>query len=129
MSDRLAGANDDRGRLEIHEVVTILLDRLGRSSVAYIAGSRSRSLPGRWATPPDDSSHAEPSDDQAHRLQAAHSILRSIGDAESDSVAQGWLLAANPRLGGIAPIELIRDDDHSAVFRAAEAFVNDTYHS
>jgi hypothetical protein len=129
MSDRLAEASDGRERLEIHEVVANLLDRLGRSSVAYIAGSRNRALPGRWATPPDDSTHAEPSHDQARRLQAADSILRSIGDAEGVQVAQGWLLAANPRLDGSAPLELIRNDDHPAVFRAAEAFINDIYHS
>jgi hypothetical protein len=129
MCDRLAEASDGRDRREIHEVVASLLDRLGRSSVAYIAGSRNRALVGRWATRPDDSTHAEPSHEQARRLHAAHSILRSIEDAESDRVAQGWLLAANPRLDGSAPIELIRNDDHPAAFRAARAFINDIYHS
>jgi hypothetical protein len=129
MSERLAKAVDDGVRLDIHEVVAYLLDRLGRSSVAYIAGSRSRAMPARWAAPPGDSADAEPSHGEARRLKAAYSALRSIEAAENDLVARSWLLSANPRLGGATPIELIRNNDYPAVSRAVEAFINDTFHS
>ena len=129
MSDLLVKASDDTARLDTHEVVAYLLDRLGRTSIAYLAGSRSRAMPARWAAPPGDSAHAEPSIEKTRRLKAAHALFRSIEDAENDQVARSWLLSANPRLDGATPVELIRNDDYSAVYRAAEAFISDTYHS
>lgn len=129
MSDLLVKAGDDTARLDTHEVVAYLLARLGRTTIAYIAGSRSRAMPARWAAPPGDSTHAEPSDEKARRLKAAHAIFRSIEDAENDQVARSWLLSANPRLAGATPADLIRAGDYPAVFRAAEAFIGDTYHS
>jgi hypothetical protein len=129
MSDQLPKSDDGGARLDTHEVVAYLLDRLGRTSVAYIAGSRSRVMPARWAAPPGDSAHAEPSHDEARRLDAAHSVLRSIEDAENDRVARSWLLSANPRLDGATPVELIRNNNFAAVTHAVEAFIDDSYHS
>lgn len=128
MVDLLVKAGDDTARLDIHEVAAYLLERLGRTSIAYLAGSRSRAMPARWAAPPGDSAHAEPSDDKARRLKAAHAIFRSIEATENDQVARSWLLSANPRLDGATPVELIRQDDYPAVYRAAKAFISDTYH-
>ncbi len=86
-------------------------------------------MPARWAAPPGDSAHTEPSTEKARRLQAAHTVFLLIEDAESDQVARNWLISANPRLDGVMPAELIRDDDIPAVYRAADAFVTDTYYS
>jgi hypothetical protein len=129
MSDLLVKAHDDTARLDTHEVVAYLLERLGRTLTAYIAGSRSRAMPARWAAPPGDSAHAEPSLEKTRRLKAAHAVFRSIEDAENDQVARSWLISANPRLDGVNPGELLRNDQFPAVFRAAEAFISDTYHS
>jgi hypothetical protein len=109
-----------------HEMTAYLLDRLGRTAVAYIARSRSRALPARWAAPPGDSVHAKPSIDETRRLETAYAIFRSIEDSEADQVARSWLLSANPRLDGATPVELVRNDDHPAVFRAASAFISDS---
>jgi hypothetical protein len=108
---------------DIYEKVTYLLSQLGRTSVAYVAGARSRAMPARWAAPPDEKSHADPSIDESRRLEAAYAIFRSIEDADNDQVAARWLLAANPRLDGATPVELIRNDHGPAVYRAAEAFI------
>ncbi|BCO60129.1 MULTISPECIES: antitoxin Xre/MbcA/ParS toxin-binding domain-containing protein [Mycobacterium avium complex (MAC)] len=129
MDDQRTNAADGGARLDFHKAVADLLEHLGRTSVAYIAGSRSRAIVARWAAPPGDSAHAEPSYDEARRLEAAHSALRSIEDADNDGVARSWLLSANPRLDGATPVEVIRNGDYLAVARAVEAFVNDTYHS
>jgi hypothetical protein len=129
MSDLLVKAADDTARLDTHQVVAYLLARLGRTLTAYIAGSKSRAMPARWAAPPGDSTHAEPSIEKARRLKAAHAVFRSIEDAENDQVARSWLISANPRLDGVNPGELLRNDQFPAVYRAAEAFINDTYHS
>ena len=52
-----------------------------------------------------------------------------IENAENDQVARNWLVSANPRLDGITAAELVRNDNFPAVFRAADAFVTDTYYS
>ncbi len=50
MSDLLIKAGDDTARMDTHEVVAYLLARLGPTLTAYIASSRSRAMPARWAT-------------------------------------------------------------------------------
>ncbi|MCC9185328.1 antitoxin Xre/MbcA/ParS toxin-binding domain-containing protein [Mycolicibacterium mageritense] len=52
-----------------------------------------------------------------------------IENAENDQVARSWLLSANPRLDGITPAQLLREDNAPAVFRAADAFTADTYYA
>jgi hypothetical protein len=129
MSDLLVKAGDDTARMDTHEVVAYLLARLGPTLTAYIAGSRSRAMPARWATPPGESAHAEPSTEKARRLKAAHTVFWLIEEAENDQVARSWLISANPRLDGVTPAELLREDQFGAAFRAADAFITDTYHS
>lgn len=129
MSDLLVKAGDDTARLDTHEVVAYLLARLGPTLTAYIAGSKSRAMPARWASPPGDSGHAEPSIEKARRLKAAHTVFLLIEDAENDQIARNWLISANPRLDGVTPVDLIRNDNIPAVFRAADAFITDTYYS
>ncbi|OMC31229.1 hypothetical protein A5740_15475 [Mycobacterium sp. GA-1841] len=129
MSDLLVKAGDDTARMETHEVVAYLLARLGPTLTAYIAGSKSRAMPARWAAPPGDSSHAEPSTERTRRLKAAHTVFLLIEEAENDQVARSWLISANPRMDGITPAELLREDKFPTVFRAADAFITDTYHS
>ena len=126
MSDLLVKAGDDTARLDTHEVVAYLLARLGPTLTAYIAGSKSRAMPARWAAPPGDSTHAEPSTEKARRLKAAHIVFLLIENAENDQVARNWLLSANPRLDGATPAELLRSDSTPAVFSAAAAIAPDT---
>lgn len=127
--DLLTKSSEDTARMETHQVVAYLLERLGRTLTAYIANSRSRAMPARWATPPGGLNHAVPADDKATRLKAAHALFRSIEDAENDQVARNWLISANPRLGGHTPAELLREDQFPSVFEAAAAFVGDTYYA
>jgi hypothetical protein len=129
MSDLLVKAGDDTARMDTHEVVAYLLARLGRTLTAYIAGSKSRAMPARWAAPPGERAHAEPSVEKARRLKAAHTVFVLIEEAENDQVARSWLVSANPRLDGVTPAELLREDRIPAVYRAADAFITDTYHS
>lgn len=109
-----------------HEMSAYLLDRLGRTAVAYIARSRSRALPNRWAAPSGDSAHAKPSIAETQRLELAYRIFRSIEDSDGDQVARSWLLSTNPRLDGETPVALIRRDDYAPVDRAAQAFITDS---
>ncbi|SKF14872.1 Protein of uncharacterised function (DUF2384) [Mycobacteroides abscessus subsp. abscessus] len=127
--DLLTRVCDDTARMDNHEVVAYLLKRLGRTLTTYIAGSRSRSMPARWATPPGNPSHATPSDDKTTRLKAAHAVFHLIEEAENDQVARSWLISANPRLDGHTPAEMIRDGKIPNVYRAATAFITDNYYA
>ncbi|QIX54067.1 DUF2384 domain-containing protein (plasmid) [Rhodococcus sp. DMU1] len=115
--------------METHEVVKYLLDRLGRTLTAYIAGSRSRAMPYRWATPPGQAHHARPADEKVRRLKAAHTVFTALEKAENDQVARSWLITANPRLGGHSPAEWIREDRIPEVFTAVTAFLEGTYYA
>lgn len=129
MVDLLTRACDGTARMDNHEVVAYLLERLGRTLTAYIASSRSRSMPARWATPPGDDKHATPSDEKVRRLKAAHAVFKMIDDAENDQIGRSWLISANPRLGGQTPAEMIREDKIRQVYRAAAAFIADNYYA
>lgn len=127
--DLLTKSAEDTARMETHEVVAYLLARLGRTLTAYIANSRSRAMPARWATPPGEPGHATPSDDKAARLRAAHALFLLIEGADNDQVARSWLISANPRLGGSTPAEFLREDKVPPVFEAGTAFVSDIYYA
>lgn len=129
MVDLLTRACDDTARMDNHEVVAYLLERLGSTLTAYIASSRGRAMPARWATPPGDDKHATPSDDKVRRLKAAHAVFKMIEDADNDQVARSWLISANPRLDGRIPAEMIREDKIPEVYRAATAFITDNYYA
>lgn len=127
--DVLTKSREDTARMDTHDVVEYLLERLGRTLTAYIANSRNRSMPARWATAPGAPTHARPAGDESGRLTAAHAIFRTIEDADNRQVACNWLISANPRLGGRTPAGQLRADNFPAVYQAASAFVGDTYYA
>ncbi len=61
-------------------------------------------------------------------IDALDSVAQEVGKAVPQ-VARNWLLSANPRLDGLTPAQLVREDRIPEVFRAAEAFVADSYYS
>lgn len=123
--DTLTRNHTGTTKMPIHEVVRYLLDRLGPTLVAYIAGARSRAMPAKWATPPGQPGHVPPSDDKARRLKAAHTAFTTIEDADNDQVARSWLISANPRFDGATPADLLHNDEIGSVFAAVKAFVDD----
>lgn len=127
--DTLTRNHTDTTRMPIHEVVKYLVDRLGPTLVAYIAGARSRAMPPKWAMPPSQDGHAVPTDDKARRLKAAHVAFTTIENADNDQVARSWLISANPRFDGSTPADLLRVDETGAVFDAVRAFADDDYYA
>lgn len=127
--DTLARNHTDTTRMPIHEVVQYLLDRLGPTLVAYMADTRSRAMPPKWAKAPTEPEHATPSDGKARRIRMAHTVFTTIADADDDQVARSWLISANPRFTGATPADLIRNDEAGTVYAAAEAFAKDDYYA
>lgn len=116
-------------KLPIHEVVHQLLDCLGPTLVSYMAGSRSRSTPRRWATPPTEPGHAKPAADKIQQIVLAHTVFTAIADSTDEHVARSWLISANPRFDRGTPADLIRSNAAEIVYAAAAAFVNDEYYA
>lgn len=127
--DALARHHTDTTRMPIHEVVQYLLDRLGPTLVAYMADTRSRSMPPKWAKPPTNPGHATPSDAKTQRITLAHTLFTTIADTDDEYVARSWLISANPRLDGATPADLVRGNDAKAAYAAADAFANDYYYA
>lgn len=125
MNDLLTGAHTATAKLPTYLLVRELNRDLGMTLVAYLANVRSRQLPVRWATDPEDPSHVEPRTPVKQRLQLVHNVLRALEQSDNEHTARQWLVGANPRLSGLTPADRIREFDGPAVFAAAEAFIED----
>lgn len=125
MNDLLTGAHTTTAQLPTYLLVRELNRNLGMTLVAYLANVRSRQLPARWATDPDDPNHVEPRTPVKQRLQLANNVLLALEQADNEHTARQWLVGANPRLSGSTPADRIREFDAPVVFAAAEAFIED----
>ncbi|MBF6171890.1 hypothetical protein [Nocardia blacklockiae] len=110
----------ETARLRPSELARQLVQHLGPTLVALVAGVRDRKLPHKWA-------HADgprPRDAALARLQVAHRCWILLATAESEDVARSWFIGANPRLGEESPAVAIREGRYAEVIAAAVAFVD-----
>jgi hypothetical protein len=107
-------------RLPTPAMVRELLDHLGPTVVAALAGVRDRTQPYRWAI--DDG--PRPRIASLSRLQVAYRVWCTIVDSDGVNVARAWLVGANPLFGEREPYLVIRDGLFSDVLAAAEEFVD-----
>ncbi|MCC3317551.1 hypothetical protein [Nocardia africana] len=110
----------DTAKLRPAELARQLVQHLGPTLVALLAGVRDRKLPHKW-------SHAEgptPRDAALARLQVAHRCWIILATAEDSDVARSWFIGANPRLGEESPALAIRADRFRETIAAAVAFVD-----
>ena len=104
---------------DITRIVAELQDVLGQKLVAFALGDRHPKTIGRYARGdrrPDDDAHRQLVD-----LFVVVGILKRGMRAET---IKSWMLGANPRLRGRAPIEVLHGGQTAAVREAAEAFVS-----
>lgn len=106
-------------RLTSVELTRTLVDDLGPTLVAALAGVRDRKLPHKWAS--DGGPVPRPA--SLARLQVAHRAWTTIATAESDDIARAWFIGANPHLDETPPYLAIRDGRYDSVIAAAAAFV------
>jgi hypothetical protein len=121
----LADAHAATIRMNIHEVANQLVGHLGATLVATLAGVSDRKLPYRWAKPDGPM----PGDEAQQRLQAAHRIWLVLANSESEHVVRAWFIGANPVLDEIPPVMALRAGELRKALKAAEAFVNGTWHA
>ncbi|MFF0489299.1 hypothetical protein ACFYTQ_09765 [Nocardia sp. NPDC004068] len=109
----------ETSRLPPAELARQLVQQLGPTLVALIAGVRDRKLPHKWA----QIGGPRPRDAALARLQVAHRCWILLADNESPDVARSWFIGANPRLGEESPAVAIREDRFADVIAAAVTFV------
>jgi hypothetical protein len=107
-------------RLDPPELVRELLDHLGPTVVAVLAGVRDRKQPYKWAI----DGGATPRDESLSRLQVAYRAWWTIADVDGEKIARSWFIGANPRFGEKPPYMAIREDQFTDVLAAAEDFVD-----
>jgi hypothetical protein len=111
-------------RLNIHEIVSQLNAHLGATLVATLAGVSDRKLPYRWAKPDGPI----PGDSALQRLQTAHRIWHVLSKNEPDQVVRSWFIGANPLLDETPPVMTLREGDLRGTTKAAESFIDGTWH-
>ncbi len=104
---------------DIHRVARDLLDALGRTLIAALAGTRDRQLPKSWAR--EDGPLPSPA--EARRLRLARATFLRISDVEGGDVARAWFILGNKRLGA-TPLTAIREDRHDDLMAAIDDFLD-----
>jgi hypothetical protein len=112
-------------RLPAASLVRELLDHLGPTVVAALAGVRDRTQPYRWSIEDGPT----PRDASLSRLQVAYRAWSTIVESDGVNVARAWFIGANPRFDERAPYLVIRDGLFSDVLAAAEEFVDRSPHT
>ena len=108
-------------RLDDHEVVRRLVNHLGATAVAVLAGSKDAKAPYRWMKT------TTPTASASERLQTAHRVWQMLADGENSRTARAWFVGANPLLGEQSPLLVLREGRCEEVLKAATAFLDGTW--
>ena len=117
------GVYAETTRMDIHDLVRELIEKVGPTIVQTMAGAKDRNMPSQWAKADGPTPRAQ----AQQRLRLGHRVYRTIECAEGENVALAWLMGANPRLDEELPLMYVHALRAREVLGAAEAFVNDTY--
>lgn len=110
-------------KMDIHDLVRELNDKVGPTIVQTMAGTKDRTSPSRWAKP----NGPTPNIDVQRRLRLGYRAWLTVARSEGDSVALAWLVGSNPRLNDELPLQYVVDERVKELLGAAEAFVGDTH--
>jgi hypothetical protein len=105
--------------LEPAELASELQSILGQKLVAFALGDRHPKTIGRYAR-----GERPPTDDSLKQLIDLYTIVQVLESGMRRQTIKGWMLGANPRLQGKAPISVFHDGRTRDVLRAAQAFVS-----
>lgn len=110
-------------RMDLHELVRVLLENLGVAAVQGMTGTKDRSVPARWAREDGPT----PQTVTQQRLRLGFQVWRTVELAEGRDVALAFMLGANPRLGDDMPLNAVYELNRHDVLGAARAFVEDVH--
>jgi hypothetical protein len=101
------------------EVASELQELLGQKLVAFALGDRHPKTIGRYAR-----GDREPDDEGYRRLVDLFVVVEILKTGMRAAAVKSWMLGANPRLRGKAPIEALHDGKIETVRAAAQSFVS-----
>jgi hypothetical protein len=96
-----------------------LQEALGQKLVAFALGDRHPKTIGRYAR-----GEREPDDEVYGRLVNLFIVVEILKTGMREAAVKSWMLGANPRLRGKAPIEAFHDNKGERVRDAAQFFVS-----
>jgi hypothetical protein len=100
-------------------IASELQELLGQKLVAFAVGDRHPKTIGRYAR-----GEREPDDDAYRRLVDLFLVAEILKTGMRPAAVKSWMLGANPRLRGSAPIEALNEGKAEAVRTAAQVFVS-----
>jgi len=107
-------------RLTTAEVASVLVDAMGGTLIAALAGAKDRKLPYRWR-----SGAVAPRLEAEVHLRAALDAWWILTASDSEDTARAWFIGCNPHLGDAQPFMALREGRLREVLAAARAFVSD----
>ena len=114
-------AHANTTRMDDHEVARRLVNHLGATAVAALAGSKDAKAPFRWMK------ETNPSAGASERMRVAHRVWQVLADGENEQTARAWFVGANPLLGEQSPVSALREGKCTEVLQAATAFLDGTW--
>ena len=110
--------------LALPQLVSALVDILGKKLTAYVVSAKDVRTVDRWRTG-DESLKAYK--DVTTKLRVTYHIAKLLSEYESHRVVQSWFMGLNPELDDRSPARLLREADIESsgpeVLRAARAFL------
>jgi hypothetical protein len=104
---------------DAEEIASSLQDLLGQKLVAFALGDRHPKTIGRYAR-----GEREPDDAAYRRLVDLFLVAEVLKTGMRPQAIKSWMLGANPRLRGKAPIEVLHENKAESVRAAAQVFVS-----
>lgn len=111
-------AHREAYRLELTEIASVLQETLGQRLTAYAIGIKDPKAIGRYAR-----SEQAPQSGQEKNIRELFRVTRLLLEHETPATVRAWMIGLNPELGERPPADVLHEQDHQAVLRAAEAFV------
>ena len=110
--------------LALPQLVSALVDILGKKLTAYVVSAKDVRTVDRWRTG-DESLKAYKG--VATKLRVTYHIAKLLSEYESHRVVQSWFMGLNPELDDRSPARLLREADIESsgpeVLRAVRAFL------
>jgi len=108
-------------QLPFSDLVSQLVNSIGRKLTAYVAGVKDVRAIDRWQQGGESYGDVEP------RLRFTFRVVRTLEEHDSARVVKAWLTGVNPELGDRTPIRVLREGDLDSVavevLGAARAFI------
>jgi hypothetical protein len=95
--------------LPFPELVSQLVQLIGRKLTAYVAGVKDARAIDRWVDGGESYGNAK------DRLRLTFQVARTLRNHDSDRVVHAWLTGVNPELGDRTPIRLLREGNVESV--------------